>query len=140
MPKHWKHDEIALASLAYIGTTMDPVKGSNQDFHTFTTQLTLKYSDLPPKDCGDGTYHKRGYRVYPYLRDNVFPENQKFNKALRTVYCSNHTGVTEDEKVRMAIAIHLKETKKMDYQYKSYPETNWKLYTSWVHLKKIPII
>ena len=38
----------------------------------------------------------------------------------------------------MAIAIHLKETKKMDYQYKSYPETNWKLYTSWVHLKKIP--
>ena len=86
MPKHWKHDKIALACLAYIGTTMDPVKGTNQDFHMFTTGLTLKYSQLSPNDCHDGTYHKRGLRVYPYLRDNVFPEIQKFNKALRIVY------------------------------------------------------
>ena len=115
---------------------MDPVKGTNQDFHMFTTGLTLKYSQLSPKDCPDGTYHKRGPRVYPYLRDNVFPEVQKFNKALRLVYSSNPTGTSEEEKIRMAIAIHMKEIKKMDYQYKSYPESNWKLYSSWVHLKK----
>ena len=26
----------------------------------------------------------------------------------------------------------------MEYKYKSYPENNWKLHTSWVHLKQIP--
>ena len=102
------------------------------------TRDGLKYSQLSPNDCHDGTYHKRGLRVYPYLRDNVFPEIQKFNKALRIVYSSNPTGTSEEEKIRMGIAIHMKETKKMDYQYRSYPESNWKLYSSWVHLKKSP--
>ena len=81
MPKHWKHDENSIAILVYIGTTMDPVKGANQDFHTFTTELTQKYSDLDRQDCEDGTYHKRGLCVYPYLRDNVFPEIQKFDRG-----------------------------------------------------------
>ena len=138
MVKHWKSIEIALACKAYVSATLNPIKGADQDFMTFNTDLLAKLEEMSPTDCEDGTYHKRGVRVYPYLRDNVFPEIQKFNKALRIVYMSNPTGVTEDEKVFMAVAIHVKKTKHMEYQYKNFDPSNWKLYEGWCHLKKIP--
>ena len=100
--------------------------------------FVAKLEAISPADCQDGTYHKRGIRVYPYLRDNVFPDIQKFNKALRIVYSSQPTGVTEEEKVFMAIAIHCKETKQMEYQYKNYQPSSWKNHAGWVHLSKIP--
>lgn len=75
---------------------------------------------ISPPNCDDETYWKRGIRVYPYLLDNVFPDIQKFQKATRNVYSSNPTRVTEEEKVCMVIAAHCKETKTMEYKFKSY--------------------
>ena len=39
---------------------------------------------------------------------------------MRVVSISIPTGVTEKEKINMAVAIHCKETKKMEYKVKSY--------------------
>ena len=90
-----------------------------------------------PPNCADGTYCKCDICVYPYLRDNFFPDIQKFQKALRIVYSSNSTGVSEKEKLYMAVAIHFKETKMMEYTFKSYDPKNWKFYEGWAHLKDI---
>ena len=138
MVKHWKSAEVALGCKAYVSATLNPIKGADQDVITFNSDLLAKLEEISPTDCADGTYHKRGIRVYPYLRDNVFPDIQKFNKALRIIYSSNPTGVTEDEKVFMAVAIHVKKTKQMEYQYKSFDPSSWKMYEGWRELKKIP--
>ena len=138
MPKHWKSVEIALACKAYISATLNPVSGADQDFHAFTTDLVKKYEVISLSSCADRTYYRRGDRVYAYLRDNVFPSVQKFQKALRVVYSSNPTGVTEQESINMAVAIHCKETKSMEYIYKSFDPKAWKCYEGWVHLNKIP--
>ena len=138
MPTRWKAEEIALACQAYIGATDNPIHGTDQDFHTFSVDLVDRFKTLSSSNCEPDTYYKRGSRVYPYLRDNVFPEVQKFQKALRIVLVSNPTGVTEKEKENMAVAIHCKETKKMEYKYKSYTPSEWNLYPGYLHLKKLP--
>ena len=138
MLKHWKGDEIALACQAYVGATLNPITGADQDFVAFTSDLLKKYEALSPNVCEEGTYYKRGDRVYPYLRDNVFPEIQKFQKSLRLVHSSYPSGVTEDEIVCMAVAIHCNETESMEYRFKTYDCTKWKLYAAWNHLEKLP--
>lgn len=42
MPKHWKPNEIALACKAYIAASINPVKGTDQDFVAFSTDLIKK--------------------------------------------------------------------------------------------------
>ena len=73
-------------------------------------------------------------QVYTYLRDNIFPDIQKFHKAIRVVSISYPTGVTDKEKVDMAVAVHFKETNKMEYKYRSYDPNKWKFYQSYLHL------
>ena len=75
--------------------------------------------------------------MYAYLRDSVSPNAQKFQEALRIFYLSNTTGVMEQEKTNMAVAIHLKKVKKMGYEMKHFDPKEWKFYGGWLHLKKI---
>ena len=137
MPKRWKAKEIAITCQAYISATDNPIDGIDQDFHTFSIDLIDRFKVLSPSTCEPDAYYKRGSRAYPYLRDNVFPEVQKFQKALRVVLVSNPTGVTEQEKEYPAVAIHCKETKKMDYRYRTYNPNEWKLYQAYFYLKKL---
>ena len=85
-----------------------------------------------------GTYHHRGQRIYPYLRDYVFPDIQKFNKALRIVETSEPSGVNANQKLGMAIAIHLEYTNKMDYKYIDLDKGKWKHYKAWRVLCMLP--
>ena len=97
-----------------------------------------KICDLAPLGHAPGTYHERGDRVYKYLRDNCFNEIQKFNKSIRMIEVSNPSGVSEIQKINMAVAIHLQLTKKMDYQYKDFDKTKWRLFGAWVALRDLP--
>ena len=57
---------------------------------------------------------------------------------MRVVSIYNPTSVTEKERVNMAVAIHCKETSKMEYKYKSHDPNKWKFYQSYLHLQKLP--
>ena len=138
MLKHWKGDEIALACQTYVGATLNPITDADQDFVAFTSDLLKKYEALLPNVCEEGTYYKRGDRVYPYLRDNVFPEIQNFQKLLRLVHSSYPSDVAEDEIVCMAVAIHCNENKSMEYRFKTFDCKKWKLYEGWNHLEEFP--
>ena len=72
--KHWKADNIALAYQAYISATDNPTDGVDQDFRTSSVDLIDQFRVFYPSSCEPDTYYKRGSRVYPYLRDNVFLE------------------------------------------------------------------
>ena len=63
MVKHWKSAEIALACKAYVYSTLNPIRGADQDFATFNSDILAKLKAISSADCQDGTYHKRGIRV-----------------------------------------------------------------------------
>lgn len=136
--KHWQGGEVAIACRAYVAATGDPVKGADQTVETFNNAILKRIEELAPNQIDAGTYHQRGDRVFPYLRDNVFPDVQKFNKARRLVELSCPSGVTEQQKVNMAVAIHLKESTMMDYKYKDFDPYLWRFYSAWLQLRKLP--
>jgi hypothetical protein len=84
------------------------------------------------------TFHHRSEGAYQYFRDTVAKDVQKFNEALRTVYVSEPTGVSEQEKINMAVAIHKKLTNAMNYTLKDYDPNKWRNYMGWLHLKEAP--
>ena len=113
MPKSPIDWIVGCTDKAYISATNNPINGTDQDFHNFSLDIVDRYKHISPSDCVDGTYYKWGARVYTYLRDNVFPDVQKFHKSMRVVSISNTTVVTDKEKVNMSVAIHCKETNKV---------------------------
>ena len=138
MGKHWRPEEIALICKAYTDVIRNPIHGADQRLADFFVNLLEKYKTVSPTNCDDGRYYLRGDSVYPHLRDYVFPDVQKFQKAIRIVDASNPSGTTEKENLNMAIAIHTKATKKMEYKFKDFDSSKWKLYESYIELKKLP--
>ena len=120
MPKYWKEEEIALVCKAYIGSTTNSIVKTDQVFHAFSIDLFRQFEIISIPNCEERTYHKRGSRVYPYLRDNVFPTVQKLQKTLRMLYTPNSSSAPEGEKMNMEVSIHCEETKHMEYQYRTY--------------------
>ena len=138
MAPNWQHHEITIACRAYTNDTNNGIQSCDQDMEKFNNDIVEKMRLLAPSGYLPGTYHERAHRIYKYLRDNVFGEVQKFNKSLRLVEISHPSGVTEEQKVSMAIAIHLKLTKKMDYEFKDFEKSKWRLYGAWDVLRHLP--
>lgn len=138
MGKRWSSTEAALACRAYASATNDSVNGADQRAEVFNQKLVEVLELLSPSEVEEGTHYHRGDRVFPYLRDNVFPDVMKFNKSLRVVEMSGPSGVTDDQKVNMAVAIHLNKTKKMECMYKDFDAKEWRFYTSWKELRNLP--
>ena len=120
MGRHWTGSEIHAACKAFAKATLNPTVGADQALEAFEDEVVLRMEEFLPANVAAGTYHRRGPRIYKYLRDNVFNRFQKFNKALRHIYACNPTGVTEQQKINMAVALFKKETQTMDYQFKDY--------------------
>lgn len=76
-----------------------------------------------PAEVDDGMYYKCGTRIYPY------PKFPKFNKVVRHVHARNPTGVTPHEIINMSVDIQMRVKNTMNYKYKNYDPTKWKLYT-----------
>ena len=128
MGRHWTSLEIYAECKAYVKGTLNPTVGADQPLEAFEAEMTVRMEEFAPADADDGTYHRR-QRIYTYLRDNVFKCFQKFNKALRHIYACNPMGVTEQQKINMAVALHNQEAQTMDYNFKDYNAAKkWKLY------------
>ena len=80
---------MVLAYKAYVGATLNPISGVDQDFNAYTTDLLKKFEALSPNVCKEGTYQKSEDGVYPYLSDSVFPDVQKNQKSLRLAHSCN---------------------------------------------------
>ena len=128
MTRHWQAEEITAACKGYAKATLNPRVGADKDFNAFSNEVLLRTEEFSPPEAQEGRFHHRSPRIYTYLRDRVFPTLQKFNKALRHIYSCNSTGVTEQEKINMAVALFLDKTTTMDYAFKNFNPLNWKHY------------
>ena len=138
MGRHWIGPEVTAACKAYAKATLNPLVGADQDIDKFCAEVAQRMGEFVPPNVEPGMFHHRGMRIYPYLRDNVFPQLQKFNKCLRHIYACNPTGVTEQQKINMAVALFKKVAKGMDYEYKEYDTKNWKMYAGWLAVRHLP--
>ncbi|KAG7354613.1 hypothetical protein IV203_003969 [Nitzschia inconspicua] len=70
-----------------------------------------------------------------HFRDKIQRDCKKFNTALRKVLFSNPTGCSEQEKINMAVAIHLGKSDSMSYRHKGFKPNDWPFYQAWLVVK-----
>ena len=127
-----------MACKAYAVATENSVSGCDMRAEDFNHTLLQTFKTLAPIPTPEGTYHLREHCAYPYLRDSVFCILQKFHKSIRRVEASCPSGVTEQQKINMAVAIHVGKTNKMDYDFKDFEASSWRLYFASKNLQCLP--
>jgi hypothetical protein len=133
--KRWTLAEETCLAKAYLAATMNPYRGTDQTGDDFNKGLIEKYKGLSPEYAEDGRFHHRSDTgILEELR-RLKADVQSFNKALNIIWASSPTGCTEVEKTAMAVAIHCKVTKRMDYHFKNFDVNNWKFFGAWNVLK-----
>ena len=139
MPKHWQSEEVAAACKGYAKATQNPRVGAYQDLGVFTTEIENRMVNFSPRNPAPDTWHLRTRpHIYCHIRDGVFPAFQTFNKSLRHIYACNPTGVTDQKKCNMVVAMYLGKVRKIDYVFKDFDPTTWKLYAVWLAVKHLP--
>ena len=142
--KKWLSEEYKALTIAYIQTSEElevkALKGTGQTGEQFWKKVMVRLeANAPHGDEADGRYHNRGLLpVWNQWKDNINWNVKGFNKCLLTIYKSNPTGVTEDEKINMAIAIHVGKVDVMNYRMAEFKPNDWKLYQAWLVLKDHP--
>ena len=106
--KKYDIEETEKICLAYVQASNNPAVGSAQKADRFWAAVLQKLADLSPTDCPPGTYkHRSVAAIQCYLKENVFPSVNKFQKSLRRVHAANLTGgLAEMEKINIAVAMH----------------------------------
>jgi small ubiquitin-related modifier len=138
----WGSAEIAAVAKAYVDVTNNPLRDADQKQKVFIADLLSKLESLAPAGLNPklGTYHHRGAAAWTFLSGACFKDVHKFiNGALLSVYLSKPSGVTEQQKINGAVAIHMKKTNYMNHEYKDYDATKeWRHYLAWLQLKDLP--
>jgi hypothetical protein len=109
------------------------VKGAYQDGDQFWRRVFDRYAS---KGHQDGCYGDRAISaVKNFWSDSISRDCKKFNKSLMKVYASRPTGVTLEEKINIAVALHLKKADSASSRHRSFPPNDWKFYQAWLVLK-----
>lgn len=140
-----KYDSLETEKLclAYVKASNDPrrIGADKQDDH-FWALVQQNLVELSPTNCLPGTYKHRSVDAFKiYLREQIFPSVNKFLIILRRVHTSPQTaGLTELEKINIAVAIHLGKIEEPDRNYRIYESVaNWKPFKAWYNvLRKEP--
>ncbi|KAG7373841.1 hypothetical protein IV203_012936 [Nitzschia inconspicua] len=144
--KRWSSEESAHLAEAWIhaseGVGEFKVKGTSQDGNEFWGKVLEEFGRKAPANAAPGTYLKRenkGGETRPpienHFREKIQRDCKKFNTSLRKVLCSNPTGCSEQEKINMAVAIHLGKSDSMSYRHKGFEPNDWPFYQAWLVLK-----
>jgi D-alanyl-D-alanine dipeptidase len=133
--KHWSLAEETVLAKAYLSATQNPYRGTDQTSDDFQQDLVAKFRALCPEYADNGHFKDRSDTAIIEEHRRMKADVQSFNKALNIIWASSPTGCIETEKIAMAVAIHLKYTKKMDYHYKNFEVTTWRYYGAWNTLK-----
>jgi len=105
----------------------------------FQCAILEKVEQLIPPNCKEGRYHLCGAEsAHVYFCDTISKDIQKFNECLRKVYLSKPTGAGDEEKVNMAVAMHLGNINRMDYHFKIFDSSRWRFIGAWKVLRDIP--
>lgn len=136
--KVWSAVECKHLAEAWLEVSEDQneteVKGVSQDADQFWGRV---YNKFVLKGHQEGCYGERGdSAVRNFWSDNIARDCKKFNKSLVKVYASRPTGVTLEEKVNIAVALHLKKADTASSRHRSFAAGDWKFYQAWLVLKE----
>ena len=138
----WEADESLAVAQAWMSVSEDEgspeVRGTNQDQGVFWSNAVAKFKSLAPAGQSlAGKYHNReDTAIQNHWRDTISRGVKKFNKNLRLVLSSQPTGCTEQQKINMAVAIHLGKVDAVNYRHRDFDARDWKLHQCWVLLKE----
>jgi hypothetical protein len=149
----WTSEECELVSTAWINVSEDKdcndVKGTNQTGDTFWKRVreTLENAvskavtekKLLPEDVVGKYHHRELNAIKTCWTEKISRDVKKFNRSLLKVYAAHLTGVTEQQKKNIAVAITMGKTDAAHYRFKDYEPNNWMYYRSWNVLKAHPI-
>ena len=142
--KRWLAPENRDLAIAWIHVSEDAgnptLKGTNQDSREFWASVIERLKEMAPtQEDTEGMYGDRNISaIQNHWSENIARQAKKFNKALARVYAANPTGVTEEQKVNMAVAIHLGKIDAMSYRFKDFEANTWKFFLAWQILKSHP--
>lgn len=136
--KQWTPTECKHVAEAWIEVSedqdQDTVKGANQDGDEFWDRV---YTRFTLKGSADGCYGMRSLSaVRNYWTDNIARDCKRFNKSLVLVYASRPTGVSIEQKINIAVALHLKKADTASSRHRDFPPGDWKFYEAWLVLKE----
>lgn len=147
--RQWTLQERHRAALAFADATDDPIVGRDQTKEAFEAKMFETFIKDPPANAQKGTFADRtASSVYTYFKNNVSPDVQKFNSTLRLVRNLKLSGVTEEDIIRIAVAVHLMRAKGANnlsnmssrafYVLKTSDPMKWPNYLAWTVLRRLP--
>jgi len=142
--KNWSKEELEGAAKAYVECTLDEINGAEQRGDDFAAKIHKSFESFsPPGVRGTGTWHDRDpncgtCKTWHYIRDAILKDVQKFYGTLNAVMNMELTGVTEEQKVNIAVAIYLNKVKDgvSHYQCRDFDPNKWRLFKAYQVLKE----
>ena len=134
------HERRALA-IAYINASNDSVDGADQNVPEFGAKIITNLLTLQPTGAEPGHYVDRdetGVTQWQYLRDSVFGDIQKFNHSFLLVEQAEISGITDQEMINIAVALHLGRIDHPDRDARDTNPTDWTNYLAWLELRVLP--
>ena len=105
----------------------ESLKGTNQDSDQFWSSVRTEFDMLTPSNFVKGTYKERALSAMQSCwAEKIARDVKKFNKALLRVMNAKPTGVTEDQKINLAVAIHMGRVDTVAYRHKDFDPHQWK--------------
>ena len=142
MPKgvKWTAEEHKHLAESWIEVSEDTnsirVRGTNRDTTDFWEEILEKFRAKAPDDALSGSYGDRGAKALrSRWQDFVSKEVNSFNKALRKIYSSNPTGVTQNEMINMAVAIQVGDVNCLQCRERDRDPKTWEHHNCWLVLK-----
>jgi sRNA-binding regulator protein Hfq len=137
--KRWSPEESFDLAQAWINVSEDAgeveVKGVNQDSDEFWSRVRANFKARGPT-VQDGTYGDRAVTaIMNHWKDNISRECKRFNKSLLKVHSCNLSGVNQQDKINIAVAIHMGKSDCPAARLRKYQPMNWKFYQCWLALK-----
>jgi hypothetical protein len=141
--KAWKNEETIVLARAYIAASEDrsETRGADQTKKVVWDHVIEEIKARAPLEgpATIGRYHNRGASaIESRFLDKIQPDVLNFNKALMIIYRSKPTGCTEQNKINMAVALHLGKSDHREYRHKEFDPFEWSNYACWMVLRRHP--
>ena len=138
--KRWDSPECRDLAMAWISASEEKgeasLKGTHQESELFWESVRKHFDDETPDNCTKGTCKDRGATaVRNQWYEKVSRDVKKFNEALLKVMNGKPTGVTEEQKINLAVAIHLGKVDTVAHRHKDFDPREWKQCLAWQVLK-----
>jgi hypothetical protein len=143
--KKWSSEECEALAEAWINVSEDKgrgtVKGADQSSERFWSRIVILLEQVAVRNKLEpaeliGKYHHREVKALKnQWTDKLARDVRKFNKCIAKVHAAQLTGVDENQKINIAIALVKGKIDVPSSRYKDMNPGDWMYYRAWLVLK-----